>query len=1048
MEGGVSPPTLSPALKAPAWRRNHRTGGSAVVDGQRFDLLLLEAGDTYLFDRSVLYNPPGDFDKIHAAHTKAPKHGLNWLRGRLFVCTYALYFEPRDLTLPIVKIAYEDTKDISSLQLSEQDVAMDSDPLSKDQDNYTAIQLKSTQWAEMRQGNQIGPHIRHEYKDPRTHKFLPRLHGIDDLQHTMGVCLEASRSKAHQRAAALQPLIDDLGERNKFDYRWMFDSVAEETLMNIPCRRITPMVSLPGRVVLSNRGVYYQSYAKIGTNPVYRQRLSDLKLFLRRRVFYELRGVELIFAGKEEGGDKVLFLAFDNVQATNVFLEQLAKGSSTALHDLASMGPHFTWSWLFGEITTFDYLMFLNHSAGRSFNDLSQYPVFPWIIQSYEGKDLVLTDEGTFRDLSKPIGALEPGRLEIFRERYDEMPEPKFMYGSHYSTPGYVLHYLVREVPQYLLCLQNGRFDHADRTFTKIGEAWQGVLTSRTDLKELIPEFFMPPGDFLINLQGLRLGTRQAGGIVDDVILPPWANGSAKEFTEMQCKALNEAPYVNNNIQHWIDLIFGYKQQGGDAVKANNVFHPMTYEEQVDWTSVSEQDAEGLKLQIQEFGQTPMQLFHRPHPPRIGSGGTGNTDHIWKECIDLWCEFSRKVQGRSPLAYSPQLAAATLTSTSGPGLSPSRQKQAATLIQPLGVRELILDIVLEVNLHSSPVTGIKVLDDLRMAIAFDDGTVIVYDGEEEKVLRQTKLLDMPILDVVDFDGGRAILSAKDSNLHFFMASSGMEACAWTVQDALISGARFDRVSKAVYTSGTDGRVAVHRVPDGIPNGNTPRALEVIEGLDRPVTQILGLGCSVHVDKDVALLFSSAGHIHVWHTRYDDVTQTLHIGDYVRGWTDSAQVLSVEALFLECQGLVTHANRHECIHIIMVCATTFIAVFDVGLLADQNGGLVCAISPRTAKGEQIIFKPPQDQYSLAAVLSASEHELQGTEYVVIAAALGNGDVLLYDAGDPSLTLAHISVAANMFPQCIGTNGNVAAMGFADGSIKMLTVSREDDEDEHG
>lgn len=24
------------------------------------------------------------------------------------------------------------------------------------------------------------------------------------------------------------------------------------------------------------------------------------------------------------------------------------------------------------------------------------------------------------------------------------MPEPKFMYGTHYSTPGYVLYYLVR----------------------------------------------------------------------------------------------------------------------------------------------------------------------------------------------------------------------------------------------------------------------------------------------------------------------------------------------------------------------------------------------------------------------------------------------------------------------------------------------------------------------------------------------------------------------------------------------------------------------------
>ena len=31
---------------------------------------------------------------------------------------------------------------------------------------------------------------------------------------------------------------------------------------------------------------------------------------------------------------------------------------------------------------------------------------------------------------------------------------PKFLYGTHYSTPGYVLFYLVRAAPEYMLCLQ------------------------------------------------------------------------------------------------------------------------------------------------------------------------------------------------------------------------------------------------------------------------------------------------------------------------------------------------------------------------------------------------------------------------------------------------------------------------------------------------------------------------------------------------------------------------------------------------------------------
>jgi hypothetical protein len=34
-------------------------------------------------------------------------------------------------------------------------------------------------------------------------------------------------------------------------------------------------------------------------------------------------------------------------------------------------------AWQNGEMSNFDYLMYLNSLADRSFNDLAQYPVFP-----------------------------------------------------------------------------------------------------------------------------------------------------------------------------------------------------------------------------------------------------------------------------------------------------------------------------------------------------------------------------------------------------------------------------------------------------------------------------------------------------------------------------------------------------------------------------------------------------------------------------------------------------------------------------------------------
>jgi factor associated with neutral sphingomyelinase activation len=83
------------------------------------------------------------------------------------------------------------------------------------------------------------------------------------------------------------------------------------------------------------------------------------------------------------------------------------------------------------------------------------------------------------------------------------------MYGTHYSTPGYVLHFLVRSgdvgrgrgreivvlsslfsasaAPELMLKLQGGKFDAADRLFSSIPNAYRSVTTSPADVKEVCP---------------------------------------------------------------------------------------------------------------------------------------------------------------------------------------------------------------------------------------------------------------------------------------------------------------------------------------------------------------------------------------------------------------------------------------------------------------------------------------------------------------------------------------------------------------------------------
>lgn len=272
--------------------------------------------------------------------------------------------------------------------------------------------------------------------------------------------------------------------------------------------------------------------------------------------------------------------------------------------------------WARWEISNFEYLMQLNTLAGRSYNDITQYPVFPWILSDYSSKYLDLVDPSSYRDLSKPVGALNPDRLTKFQERYSSFDDPiipKFHYGSHYSSAGTVLYYLTRVEPFTTLSiqLQGGKFDHADRMFSDIGSTWNGVLEDMSDVKELVPELFYLP-EILTNENSIDFGTTQLGGKLDSVKLPPWAENPV-DFIHKHRMAL-ESEHVSAHLHEWIDLIFGYKQRGKEAILANNVFFYITYEGTVDVDKITDPvQQRATQDQIAYFGQTPSQLLTTPH---------------------------------------------------------------------------------------------------------------------------------------------------------------------------------------------------------------------------------------------------------------------------------------------------------------------------------------------------------------------------------------------------------------------------------------------------
>jgi hypothetical protein len=166
------------------------------------------------------------------------------------------------------------------------------------------------------------------------------------------------------------------------------------------------------------------------------------------------------------------------------------------------------------------------------------------------------------------------------------------------------------------IALQSGRFDCPDRLFFDVAGCWRSCLTSTSDVKELIPEFFTSP-EIFTNTNNFPLGETQDNRNISNVTLPPWAKGSPHEFIRIHRLAL-ESDYVSNNLHHWVDLIFGYKQRGPAATAAQNVFHYYSYEGSVDLDKITDEVERGaIEGHIQNFGQTPSQLITKlPHPER------------------------------------------------------------------------------------------------------------------------------------------------------------------------------------------------------------------------------------------------------------------------------------------------------------------------------------------------------------------------------------------------------------------------------------------------
>ncbi|NXW73433.1 WDR81 protein, partial [Hirundo rustica] len=240
--------------------------------------------------------------------------------------------------------------------------------------------------------------------------------------------------------------------------------------------------------------------------------------------------------------------------------------------------------WVHGQVSNFDYLMRLNSLAGRRMGDPNYHPVLPWVVD-------FTTKNGKFRDLRKSKFRLNKGDKQL--DFTYEMTKQAFVAGGSSGEQLHVPHhisdvlsdityyvYTARRTPKAVLCC-HVRSQWEPNEYPASMERMQSWTPD-----ECIPEFYTDPSIF-----------RSIHPDMPDLDVPSWCS-SYEEFIEVH-RMLLESREVSQDLHHWIDLTFGYKLLGKDAVKEKNVCLHLV----------------DNHTHLTTYGV--VQLFDQPHPRRM-----------------------------------------------------------------------------------------------------------------------------------------------------------------------------------------------------------------------------------------------------------------------------------------------------------------------------------------------------------------------------------------------------------------------------------------------
>ena len=272
------------------------------------------------------------------------------------------------------------------------------------------------------------------------------------------------------------------------ELRKYLDNTKERIIYYTPCMLVQLFEKFWGfLIVKANRVIEFVPVVNITKDTHLSIPIQEVKYVNNHRYMFKHIGLEIFVYYSNES-----FLLIFEDKATKETIKEIIVCNAPKILEMHL--DVITKNWMNGYLSNYDYLMYLNRFSSRSFNDISQYPIFPWIISEFNDDEFKMNEKGYYRNLGKPVGSLNKVRFQRTLELFEKMKKdkckthPAHHYNSFYSTPGYVVFFYMRSIPELILKLQNGPFGPSERIFKSLESLWITIQSTGNNLTELIPE--------------------------------------------------------------------------------------------------------------------------------------------------------------------------------------------------------------------------------------------------------------------------------------------------------------------------------------------------------------------------------------------------------------------------------------------------------------------------------------------------------------------------------------------------------------------------------